>query len=149
MKKIILMSSFLLLLGDCSSNTETTKEEKSKKEISTEQQENKNDMTQEELNEQLKKEATRADIVEINVKNPPIGKKVYIDGEVDVLTEGAIDEFLITSKESKGLGVYKIKLFNTPDVEFKEGDQVRIYGRITGKDETDTPEISATILEKK
>ena len=148
LKKIILLA--VLLLSACSSEEEVTKKsEPAEEQTNVEQQVNNEDLTQEELNEKLKEEATRADIVEINVENPPIGKKVYIDGEVDLLTEGDKDEFLITSKESKGFGVYKVKLINTTDIDFNEGDQVRIYGGVTGKDETDTPEILASILEKK
>lgn len=145
------MSSFLLLLGACSSNTETTKEEKPKKRISTEQQENKNDMTQKELNEQLKKEATKANFVEINVDNPPNGKRIYIDGEVSILTEGGgIDTFTLTSKEDNNeYGIYKIELANTTDAVYSEGDIVRIYGTVNDKDETGMPKILATILEKK
>lgn len=151
MKKIILTSSLLLLLGACSSNVETTKEEKPKKEISTEQQENKKDMTQEELNEQLKKEATKANFVEINVDNPPNGKRIYIDGEVSILTEGGgIDTFTLTSKEDNNeYGIYKIELANTTDAVYSEGDIVRIYGTVNDKDETGMPKILATILEKK
>jgi len=147
LKTFILIAA--LLLSACSSEEEVTKKSEPADETNIEQQVNNEDLSQEEVNEKLKEEATRADIVEINVENPPIGKKVYIDGEVDVLTEGVVDEFLITSKESKGYGVYKVKLINTTDEDFKEGDQVRVYGGITGKDETDTPEILASILEKK
>lgn len=148
MKKIILLAA--LLLSACGSEEEITKESvRNEVQTNVEPQVSNEDLTQGELNEKLKEESTRADIVEINVENPPIGKKVYIDGEVDVLTEGDIDEFLITSKESKGYGVYKVKLINTTDEDFKEGDQVRVYGAITGKDEIDTPEILATVLEKK
>jgi len=143
------MSSLLLLLGACSSNEETTKKEKPKEEVNVKSQKTNDDKSQEELNTQLKEEATRADIVELNVDNPPIGKKVFIDGKVDVLTDGDIEEFIITSKESNGNGVYKVKLINTTDVDFSEGDQVRIYGGVTGKDETGIPEILASILEKK
>ncbi|WP_182101807.1 hypothetical protein [Niallia taxi] len=148
MKKIILLAA--LLLSACGSEEEITKESvRNEVQTNVEPQVSNEDLTQGELNEKLKEESTRADIVEINVENPPIGKKVYIDGEVDVLTEGDIDEFLITSKESKGYGVYKVKLINTTDEDFKEGDQVRVYGAITGKDEIDTPEILATVLDKK
>lgn len=149
MKKIILMSSLLLLLGACSSKEETIKEEKTKQ-VNVEIQKTNDNKSQEELNEQLKKEAKKADIVELNVDNPPIGKKVFVDGEVSSLSKNdSINEFVLRSKENDGNGMYKIKLINTIETDFNEGDQVRIYGAVTGKDETGTLEILASILENK
>lgn len=107
--------------------------------------------TQAELNEILKEEAVEADFVELNVDNPPMNKKVFVDGEITVVTEnGALDEFIITSKENEdNNGVYSIMLVNTTDVEYSEGDQIRIYGSVDGKDEDGLPLIFATILEQK
>ncbi|MGP9039836.1 DNA-binding protein [Cytobacillus kochii] len=144
----ILTTSFLLFA--CGGNEESTKEVKPKEEVNTEQQENNNDMTQEEVNEQLKKEAEKADFVEINVDNPPEGKKLFIDGKVSLLTEGDFDEFILTTDEGPGEhGMYGIQLANTTDAVYSEGDEVRVYGVVNGKDETGMPKILATILEKK
>lgn len=107
-----------------------------------------NDPTQEELNEELKQDAVRADFVELNVDNPPKDKKVFVDGEVSSLKEGALDEFIITSKEGNGNGMYSIQLANTTNVEFNEGDFVRVYGTVDNKNALGFPQIFGTILEK-
>lgn len=144
---IILTTSFLLIA--CGGNEETAKEEKPKEEVVEDQKTN-DDQSQEELNTQLKQEATKADFVELNVDNPPEGKKVFIDGEVSsLIRDDSINEFILTSKENDGYGMYKIILVNSSDADFNEGDQVRIYGGVKGKDDIGTPEILASILEKK
>lgn len=107
------------------------------------------EQTQEQLNEEIKKKAVRADFVEMNVDNPPDGKIVFVEGEVSVLTKGAIDEFILTSKEGNGHGMYNILLANTTDAEFSEGDHVKVYGAVNGKDDTGMPQIFANLLEKK
>ncbi|MFD0827582.1 hypothetical protein ACT8ZR_18295 [Neobacillus sp. M.A.Huq-85] len=120
-------------------------------------QEKKDEPTQQELNDKLKSEAVQADFVELNVDNPPLRKKVYIDGKVSVLTKGVLDEFTITSKEGNGYGMYHVTLFNTTDTKYSEGDQVRIYGTVgglnsgkeVGKDDSGMIMIIATIIEKK
>lgn len=108
-----------------------------------------NEPSQDELNEQLKEEAVKADFVELNVDTPPDGKKVYIEGEVSLLTAGTVDEFVLTSEEETGKGMYKIEFADTTDVDYSEGDQVRVYGAVNGKDEVGMPKVLATILEKK
>ncbi|MEK4922405.1 hypothetical protein MKX78_10835 [Cytobacillus sp. FSL R5-0569] len=144
----ILTTSFILFA--CGGNEETTKEEKPKKEVNVEIQKTNDDNTQEKLSAQLKEEATKADFVELNVDNPPNGKKVFIDGEVSsLIKDDFVSEFILTSKENDGYGMYKIKLLDSTDQDFNEGDQVRIYGGVSGKDDTGTPEILASILEKK
>lgn len=105
--------------------------------------------SQEELNEKLKQEAVQANYTELDSNNQPIGKKVYIDGEVGPGMKDVMDEFMLTSKEGDGFGVYKIQLFNTTETEYHKGDQVRVYGTVKGKDDSGMPLISATILEKK
>ncbi|USK43708.1 hypothetical protein [Cytobacillus oceanisediminis] len=114
----------------------------------TEVSQNEDEPSQDELNAKLKEEAVQADFVELNVDNPPKGKSVYIDGEVSVLTEGPLDEFIITSKEDSGNGMYKIQLANTTDSEYEEGDIVRVYGSVYDTDESGLPQILGTVLEK-
>lgn len=107
-----------------------------------------NEPTQDELNVKLKGEAVQADFVELNVDNPPDGKKVFVEGEVSLLTKGTLDEFVLTSEEENGKGMYKIQFANTTDVEYADGDRVRVYGAVNGKDDVGMPKISASILEK-
>ena len=54
----------------------------------------------------------------------------------------------MTTNEEKGNGMYKVILANTTDVEYTEGETVRIYGGTSGKDENGMPEILASIIEK-
>ncbi|MEM5014135.1 hypothetical protein WKH57_25840 [Niallia taxi] len=146
MKKILLIS--VLLLSACSSEEEVTKKTVATETQTDTNQVEKEDMTQEEANEQLKKEATQADFVEINVDNPK-GKTVFIEGEVSLLTEGVFDEFVLTTEEGPNEhGMYGIQLANTTDAVYSEGDKVKIYGVVNGKDENGMPQIYATILEK-
>lgn len=105
--------------------------------------------SQEEINEHLKMVAEKANFVELNVDDPPNGKKVFIDGEITVLYEnGTFGEFMLASKEGEGYGAYNIILLNTTDIKYWEGDQVRVYGAVNGKDESGMPQVLATILEK-
>lgn len=151
MKKILVSMLAILLvfaLVACS-NGDSEEKTTSKTEEIVNKESTEKGPSQQKLNEKLKKEAVKADFVELNVDNPPEGKKVYIDGEVSALNKGPMDEFVLTSKEDKGNGMYMIKLANTTDVEFSEGDQVRVYGVVNGKDDTGMPKVLATIIEKK
>lgn len=141
MKKLILLLAIILGLTGCQSTNDTTTEPESKEESV------KIEPTQEELNAKLKAEAVKADFVEINVDNP-VGKKVFAEGEVTILTKGALDEFTLTTKEGDGYGIYQITLANTTEEDYSEGDIVRIYGTADGKDELGMPKILATIVEK-
>lgn len=141
-----LIFTMLILMGGCSTpDTEPVANNQSNVE-STEQKNN--ELTQEQLNEELKKEAVRADFVELNVDNPPEGKNVFAEGVVSSLSEGAMDEFTLTTNEEKGHGMYKVIMANTTDVEYAEGEIVRIYGGTSGKNKNGMPEILASIIEK-
>lgn len=103
--------------------------------------------TQEELNEQLKAEAVQADFVELNNDNAEENKKVFSVGEVThIAKEGMLGEFTLTTEEDDGYGMYTISNFT--EVEVAEGDNVKVYGVTSGKDDLGVPVINATIIEK-
>ena len=147
MRKYLIITLATILITAC-----TPKEKKTVSSSNTnpgEQTEITKEPSQEELNAKLKMEAVQADFVELNIDSPPKGKKVYVDGEVSVLIKGPLDEFTITSKEGDGFGMYKIQLRNTTDVEYNNGDFVRVYGAVNDKDELGFPRIFGTIIEKR
>lgn len=149
MKKVLIIGFAALVLSACGNEDVVKEEDTTIEETDTIiNEEVENDPTQDELNAKLKEEAVKADFVELGADNPPNGKSVYIDGEVSVLMEDVIDQFTLTAKEGDGYGIYHIKLINTTDIEYSNGDTVRIYGTVKGKDEG-FPLISATILEQK
>ncbi|WP_409297776.1 hypothetical protein V1498_06910 [Peribacillus sp. SCS-26] len=106
--------------------------------------------SQEELNAALKKEAKEADFVAVNGGEVAEKTKLFITGEITLITQpdGPIYEFTLTSNEGDGFGVYSVKLLGT-DFSISQGDQVTVYGVYTGKNDLGMPSITATILEKK
>lgn len=145
MRKFLLAIGLIFVLAGCAA--EESKPKETAKLVAAKKEE----PTQEQLNETLKREAMKADFVELNVDEPPIGKKVFAEGKVDVLTvDNVMDEFFLTTREGDGYGMYKINLLKTTgfNFEYSEGDQVRIYGGVTKKEEDGTPQIIATIIEK-
>ncbi|MFP7171962.1 hypothetical protein [Terribacillus halophilus] len=106
--------------------------------------------TQEELDEQLKKEAVKGDFVKINGDQVDEGEKIYLEGEVSVvLSEDSImPEYSFTTKEDDGYGVYSIIDLSSNGVP-EEGDKLKIYGTYSGRDEMHGgPKITVTVVEK-
>jgi colicin import membrane protein len=132
MKWLSVLLAAGLLVGCSSETNEPIKEET--KETSTEP-------SQDELNMNLKEEATQADFVELNGEELT-GKKVFADGEVtNIAKEGMLGEFTLTTSD----GMYTV--INMMGTEVSEGDSVKIYGVTDGKDSTGFPKINATIIE--
>lgn len=107
------------------------------------------ELTQDELNDQLKNEAVQADYNEITSANPPNGKKVYVDGKIIGITKDVLDIIVLSTDDYKGM--YKIQLVNTTKVTYTEGDHIRVYGTVIGKGVPDYGEydISGTLIEQK
>jgi len=151
-KKFLVMPILAaMLLAACGGN-EVSKEESSgssteSKETVQKDVEKKDEPTQEELDAKLKKEATDADFVELNVDNPPEGKKVKATGDISMVSgDGVGTTFTLTTKEGDGYGMYTINNFSLTDVQ--EGDKVTIYGTtIAEKADDGSPQINATIIE--
>jgi len=142
MKKLLVLLIVLFsvsLLAACGGN-EKVSDQGEPKETATKEQE----PTQDELNEQLKAEAVEANFVELNGDNAEENKKVFTAGEVTIINkEGSMGEFTLSDGDG---GMYTI--VNVLGTEISEGDQVKVYGPFTGKDDLGFPTISATIIEK-
>lgn len=141
MKKLLIAIVSLVIISGCSSEPKETV-----KKVPEVSQKN-NEPTQDELNEKLKSEAVRADFVELNGGKAEMNKRVFAVGEVTiVIKEGSMGEFTLTTVDGDGYGMYTVK--NVLGTEVNEGDQVKVYGPFTGKDDLGFPTISATIIEK-
>ncbi|USK56593.1 hypothetical protein LIS82_09020 [Cytobacillus solani] len=146
MKKCLVILLAVIFLTACGGDKETStsvnKDTESTEEKSSEP-------TQEELNDKLKSEAIQAVFVELNSDNTEVNKKVFALGKVSAIgEEGIFKTFLLTTEESNGLGVYKI-VDVLKEVEYQEGDSIKIYGTYDGKEEsTGMPKITSTVIEK-
>ena len=143
MKKLFYIGALsALLLAACGGEEATPKEDTPVEETSGES----NEPTQEELNAQLKEEATAISFVAANAGEVPKNAKVTLKGVVKVIfSEGVAGKFSFTTTEGEGYGVYTI--VNLSMTEPVEGNKVTIYGTFDGKDESGIPQIVATIIE--
>lgn len=114
------------------------------------QNEQPNEPSQEELNAQLKQRATKADFIELNGKNAPVGKSVYATGSVmSVIKPGSLGEFMLSVEEGDGYGIYIIRNLDLGNSVDEENIQVTLWGSYYGKHEKlGGPVILATIIEK-
>ena len=103
--------------------------------------------TQKELNDKLKKEATKANFVELNGHaTEHKNKRVFVEGEIGFIsTTGWVGgEFSISTKEGKGYGMYEIYSLdsneNVVGEDIKEGDKVKVYG-VVSPSESDKPTV--------
>lgn len=111
-------------------------------------------VTQEELNDKLKKDAVKAEFVKLN-GNSDANKnlKVFAEGTISNVDYDKVNDifpsFTLTQEEDGGgYGMYHI--LNILNVEgLKEGDYVKIYGVVDGENNMGLTKISATIIEKK
>lgn len=107
--------------------------------------------SQSELNEKLKKEAIKAEFIQLNSHSEQhLNKSVFIEGAVmpaSINGNGVGQTFTVTTKEGVSNGVYAItNLSRVYDV--KDNSKVKVYGTFTGKDtKLDMPTIVATIVE--
>ena len=154
MKKILLtiISGILAVsLAGCGSNKNANNDQESKPQVKVEDQQN-IEKDQEDLNEELKKEAVKADFVELNgnvEKNKSL--KVFAEGTISVVDyDNVMDlfpSFLLTQEEGEGYGMYHIT--NILGIEgLKDGDIVKIYGVVDGKNDSGMVKITATVIEK-
>lgn len=95
---------------------------------STSQQDELDDISTEEKQQQIRKDAEDADFKKINVEDPP-DKIVRIKGEVSAIKNAeAGGKFIISSKEKNGYGVYNVfALFPT---KLKENQTIILYGSV-------------------
>ncbi|MFS0878254.1 hypothetical protein [Solibacillus isronensis] len=142
MKKLLWISALsALLLAACGDETK----EEPKVETSSEQVESM-EPTQEELNAQLKKDATAIDFVAANGDEIEANTKVTISGKVsNVASQDVGGTFTVTTTENDGVGMYTVE--NYAMAEIVDGSTVTVYGVYKEKDESGFPTITATIIE--
>lgn len=112
--------------------------------------------TQAELNTQLKKDATKADFVQLNgYENQYKDKKVYVEGTVSFISQTGAPggEFDVKVQEGNGYGDYGITSLDTEHnynigKDIVEGSKVKAYGTVEGKNSEGMPHIVAVIIEK-
>ncbi|CUP05515.1 DNA binding protein [Clostridium baratii] len=143
---IILVTA--LFIGCGSENKQANKEPLKNESKSTEK--NDDSVTQNELNDKIKKEAVKGDFVEIN-DDKMNNKSVFITGEVsNIDSDEVIPTFMLKSKESDGYGLYLIKLMDKDLLkDIKDGKKVTVYGKVMGKNDSGMPEISGNVIENK
>lgn len=144
MKKLFYIGALsALLLAACGGEEEgTPKEDTPVVETARET----NEPTQEELNAQLKEEATAIDFVAANGGEIAEKTKVTITGKVGtVMSEGVGGVFTVSTTEGDGAGMYTIENYSM--TETAEDAEVTIYGTFDGKDESGIPQIVAIIIE--
>ncbi len=148
MNKIIFSAAIVsaIMFGACSDEKDTAPKEDTPVEETSKGTEDKSDSsTQEELNAKLKEETTAIDFVAANGGEVAENTKVKAQGVIKVIiSEGVGGEFMLTTTEGEGFGVYTI--VNLSMTEIVEGDEVTIYGTFAGKDDLGMPKIIATII---
>lgn len=155
-KNLLLLGASALLLGACGTDggntedTEATEEPETEEVVENEEViSEENEPTQEEINSELKNEAEEIDFVTANGGDYEQGARVYAEGEISTVVDDVIDEFVISTVEGDGYGMYRVRSFNTTDAVYTDGDILRVYGSYDGKDEnTGMPVISSTFVEK-
>ncbi|MBV4423156.1 OB-fold protein [Clostridium tyrobutyricum] len=142
----------IVLIG-CGSQTQSNNTTQTKQIV--QKQNNSQEPTQDELNTKLKKDATKADFVQLNGNEDKYkGKKVFVEGTVSsITTEGSTGgEFTITAQEGTGYGMYGITSLDTKSInvgkDIVKNSKVKAYGTVDGKDSIGSPHIVATIVQK-
>lgn len=131
-KKGIWILPLSLLLSICGftymAQSDDSPTEKKSITSSTSQQDRLDDISTEEKQQQIRKEAEDADFKKINVDNPP-DNIVRIKGKVSAIENAeAGGKFIISSKEKNGYGVYNVfALFPT---KLKENQTIILYGSV-------------------
>lgn len=120
-------------------------DDQTQEQVQSNDETNESEPTQEELNNQLKEEASEADFVKLNNGEIEEGTKLKVSGEITLMESN--NDFTLTSKENDGYGMYSILNFDTTESTVEEGDDVTVYGTYTGDSETGMPEIRITVIE--
>ncbi|MHB9949471.1 DNA-binding protein [Clostridium botulinum] len=155
MKKILsILIAGILTLGLVACGSTQTNNEENKNNNKPKQEQSKKESikeeSQEELNKKIKNSAAKADFVKINGHEKELkGKSYYIEGEVTFIdnTNSVLPKFTVKTKEGEGYGMYDVENFGKAEV--KEGDKVKVYGKLDeNKSEAGAPQISGNVVEK-
>lgn len=139
----------------CSNSKENTtkKDDVTKTSVNETKKEEKKQLTKQEIDDNLKKEAVKVDFIKVNgheKENKDL--KVYAEGKISIVDyKNKMDifpSFVLTQNEGDGFGMYHIT--NILGIEgLKDGDQVKLYGTVSGeKNKAGMPIIITTIVEK-
>ena len=141
-KMLILCISFIIVLSIAGCSDRTVKEngevpDIASKEEGTEEvgKSNNKEKTQEQINQELREKAIRADFTVINSEEETDGLAVFAEGEISVVDyKGSIDidvfpSFLLSQEEGDGFGVYHISNILSVD-GLEDGDEVIVYGTV-------------------
>ena len=134
----------LLLIG-CSQSSTNQENKKTSNQVSSKN----NQETQNDINKKIKSTAVKANFVQLNGHEDQYkGKSFFIEGEVTNIdnTNSVLPLFTVKTKEESGFGMYDILNFNKTDV--KQGDKIKVYGKLDGKSKNSAPELSGNIIEK-
>lgn len=95
---------------------------------------------------ELKNEAIKLDIVDVNENKVEVGTKVFAKGIVsELVTEESVDfEFVLTT-EGEESGMYGIENYALADTKY--GAEITVYGTYEGLGSMGVPIISAIIVE--
>lgn len=111
------------------------------------------EVTQEQLDEKLKKDAVKADFVKLNGhSNENADLKVFIEGEISCVDYQCVIDvfpsFLISQKEGEGFGMYHVTNIRSIK-DLKDGDIVKVYGTVDKETSNDgMVKINSTVIEK-
>lgn len=153
---LIISGVLILSLVSCKSgekNNNNINEMSTQQQSEEEKMESIIDVEQKELNEQLKKEAVKANFVELNGNDEEKNNlKVFAEGTISSVDYDCLIDifpsFTLTQKENDGYGMYHIaNLFGVEGL--KDGDYVKVYGSVDGMSDTGLIKIVAIIIEKK
>ena len=152
MKQILVVVAAVLLLGACGQvqRHESLPEPGEKTETSavpeeSTVEEDAAEPTQEEINEQIKAEAVEIDFIKAQAAEYAKYARVKATGEVKLKDDL---NFVLSTEEGDGHGLYDITYLNTTEVQFEDGDIVTVYGSYDGPDgREDLPIIRVTIIE--
>lgn len=99
----------------------------------------------------LKREAVKADFVQLNsYSESNIGKLVYAEGEITIMREGLLGNFILSQREGDGYGIYDVNNVDFKEPNLSDGDTVRVWGMFMGKEGLgELPRIEGFIIERR
>ncbi len=152
MNKVFLTTPLLItsLLVACESADETPNAaETNEATVSQKEAPKEEEVSQDKLNEELKREATAIDFVAANTGEVSENERVKLEGEISVLSPEGLrgGDFTLTTTEGDGYGMYNVINMNTVEIPIQEGDAVTVYGVFNGKDSMGLPEVTAIVIE--
>lgn len=101
--------------------------------------------------EEIKREATKANFVELNSgATELLAKKVFVEGKVSFIDTTTVPKtFTLTSTEDNGYGMYTITFYDEAVGDLiTDGDTVKVFGLAMGSSDLGMPKITCEAIEK-